>query len=294
MTLWWFNAATLAVSLTPGGAFHLFHPTLLPSSGVRPPALVHEVHDTSTSDRRWAVPTAAAAVASEETPPRGSRSTAATKERFLRNLERRRAGDDVSSSVLDVDLGLLSTTTASSAGGTRDSTATTVEDLGSWRGKWEICYAPHIETLGKVILMNFPSVEYNFVSGDGRMVSHSRYESKVFGSGWFNADGRVVLVPPSASDGAGEGRRDVVKVIFERFWWDRNAEERPTETPPGAAEGETDAGGVSALDWFVQAAGKAMFFDGLSVFPVLYLDDDFCIFKFEAAGTVVASSRVST
>lgn len=35
-----------------------------------------------------------------------------------------------------------------------------------------------------------------------------------------------------------------------------------------------------------------MFFDGLSVFPVLYLDDDFCVFKFEAAGTVVASSRV--
>lgn len=49
------------------------------------------------------------------------------------------------------------------------------------------------------------------MSDDGRMVSHSRYESKVFGSGWFNADGRVVVVPPSASDSDGDGR-DVVQV----------------------------------------------------------------------------------
>lgn len=35
-----------------------------------------------------------------------------------------------------------------------------------------------------------------------------------------------------------------------------------------------------------------MFFDGLSVFPVRYLDDDFCVFEFKAAGTVVASQRV--
>lgn len=46
------------------------------------------------------------------------------------------------------------------------------------------------------------------------------------------------------------------------------------------------------VDWSVQAAGKAMFFDGLSVFPVRYLDDDLCIFEFKAAGTVVASQRV--
>lgn len=50
-----------------------------------------------------------------------------------------------------------------------------------------------------MIWTEFPSVLYNFVSDDGRMVSHSRYESKVFGSGWFNADGRVVVL--SASDG---------------------------------------------------------------------------------------------
>lgn len=42
----------------------------------------------------------------------------------------------------------------------------------------------------------------------------------------------------------------------------------------------------------MQAAGKAMFFDGLSVFPIQYLDDDLCVFQFKAAGTVVAAQRV--
>lgn len=146
MIVWWLNIASLAISLAPGEAFHLFHPTMLPSSSsVRPPALIREVHDTS--DKRWSVPTAAAAATGEEVSPAGSRDTAATKKRFLRHLERRRAGDDVPSSVLDVDLGLLSATAPAGAG---DSTATTVEKLESWRGRWQICYAPHIETLGKV------------------------------------------------------------------------------------------------------------------------------------------------
>lgn len=91
-------------------------------------------------------------------------------------------------------------------------------------------------------------------------------------------------------------------MIFERFWWDRNGEERPTEAPPTAAGGEVEAslgggGAVSSrgadfIDRFVQVAGQSMFFDGLSVFPVRYLDDDLCVFEFKAAGTVVASQRI--
>lgn len=77
----------------------------------------------------------------------------------------------------------------------------------------------------------------------------------------------------------------VIQVIFERFWWDRSGEERPTGAPPGPL--------ATPVDGFVQAAGKAMFFDGLSVFPVHYLDDDFCVFEFKAAGTVVASQRIA-
>ena len=78
-------------------------------------------------------------------------------------------------------------------------------------------------------------------------------------------------------------------MIFERFWWDRAGEAQPTGSPPGATDDGAESGPV---DWFVQAAGKAMFFDGLSVFPVQYLDDDLCVFQFKAAGTVVAAQRV--
>lgn len=67
------------------------------------------------------------------------------------------------------------------------------------------------QTREQVILTEFPSVLYNFVSDDGRMVSHSRYESKVFGSGWFNADGRVVVLPASEG-GTNEASRQTVQV----------------------------------------------------------------------------------
>ena len=105
---------------------------------------------------------------------------------------------------------------------------------------------------------------------------------------------------PSALSFATAGRN--LQVIFERFWWDRNGEDRPTEAPPSTAGGEVEAslggGGVASssgssfVDQFVQVAGQSMFFDGLSVFPVRYLDDDLCVFEFKVAGTVVASQRL--
>lgn len=91
-------------------------------------------------------------------------------------------------------------------------------------------------------------------------------------------------------------------MIFERFWWDRNGEDRPTEAPPTPAGSEVESSlreggaassrGADGVDRFVQVAGQSMFFDGLSVFPVRYLDDDLCVFEFKAAGTVVASQRI--
>lgn len=58
----------------------------------------------------------------------------------------------------------------------------------------------------------------------------------------------------------------------------------------GDSDGHSKSGDF--VDRFVQAAGKAMFFEWLSVFPVFYLDDDLCVFEFKAAGTLVASQRV--
>ncbi|CBJ30486.1 conserved unknown protein [Ectocarpus siliculosus] len=257
----------LPISLNLGSAFLLpsVQQVVLPDTST---AIIRHQHDTgSRSMLSAAAPTAAG----------GSSSTATAKKSFLRNLERKRAGEEVASSALNADLHVLGSTPT-------QSSTTTVDNTRSWKGTWEICYAPHIQTLAKVILTEFPSVLYNFVSDDGRMVSHSRYESKVFGSGWFNADGRVVVLPASEG-GTNEAPRQTVQVIFERFWWDRSGEDRPTGEPPGSS--------ATPVDGFVQAAGKAMFFDGLSVFPVHYLDDDFCVFEFKAAGTVVASQRIA-
>lgn len=138
------------------------------------------------------------------------------KQRFFRNLERKRAGESVPSSALYGDLALLQTPRGEEV--RAHDVTTTVTATASWRGKWEICFAPHIETLSKLILTKFSTVEYIFDADDGRMVSHAGFESKVFGSGWFNADGRIVRVPsPASATTAGvkdEGRQgqEVVKV----------------------------------------------------------------------------------
>lgn len=66
------------------------------------------------------------------------------KKSFLENLERKRAGEDVASSVFSADLHVLR------SAATQPSTTTTVDNTGSWKGTWEICYAPHIQTLAKV------------------------------------------------------------------------------------------------------------------------------------------------
>lgn len=119
-------------------------------------------------------------------------STATAKESFLSNLERKRAGENMDSSALGADLAKLSSATAH--GVKSIGPGTTVGNLESWRGRWRICHAPHIETLASLLLTSFPIVEYDFQSTDGRLVSHARYESSVLGSGWFNADGRVEVV----------------------------------------------------------------------------------------------------
>ena len=157
-----------------------------------------------------------------------STSHGGAKESFLRNLERKRAGEDIPSSVLDADLARLGSlpehdlpTTAAAAAAT---TTTTVDNLESWRGRWRICHAPHIDTLGGLILTSFPHVEYNFQSSDGRMISHSRYESKLFGSGWLNADGRVVPLKQQKKEPRAGGvvgdvvRQKAEEVVQVRVW----------------------------------------------------------------------------
>ena len=67
----------------------------------------------------------------------------------------------------------------------------------------------------------------------------------------------------------------------------------PTALPESAeAVNGKRSGSGGVVDSLVQAVGGALFFEGLSNFPVRYLDDDLCVFEFKAAGTVVASQRI--
>lgn len=200
--------ALVVISVPAPGYVLVFPPN--PTQHHVPPGIVRNpvVHDTAeratTATKRQHTIVAAAAAAEGGGRGDSAAGSSTAKERFLSNLERKRAGEDVRSA-LSADLSLLS---RESAGRNQ---AIDPRKPPSWRGKWEICYAPHIETLGKVILTKFGSVQYNFVAEDGRMVSHAEYENAVFGSGWFNADGRVVPVP--AGDGmARDDQQDVVKV----------------------------------------------------------------------------------
>lgn len=124
----------LSTSFNLGGAFLLpsVHQVVLPKTS---PAIVRHQHDTDSgkSVLLAAAPTAAG----------GSSSTATAKKSFLQNLERKRAGEEVASSVLNADLQVLRSTPT-------QSSTTTVDNTRSWKGTWEICYAPHIQTLAKV------------------------------------------------------------------------------------------------------------------------------------------------
>jgi hypothetical protein len=60
------------------------------------------------------------------------------------------------------------------------------------KGKWDVVFAPHIKTLGKVLLADF-QVFYEFfdIKDDKKLgiISNVYYDSKLFGKGWLNTQG---------------------------------------------------------------------------------------------------------
>ena len=138
------------------------------------------------------------------------------------------------------------------------------------QGKWRVCYAPHIRILEKVTLTSY-DVYYEFPTPD-TMVSYVRYQSPLFRSGWLNTAGRV----ESVSD-------NVCRVVWEQIWWDWNEE---SEGPSKASETEKHV-----LPRLIQALGEKGFAEGVSRFPVLFLDSDLCVFQFQLIGTKICATR---
>jgi hypothetical protein len=137
-------------------------------------------------------------------------------------------------------------------------------------GTWQVIYAPHIRILEKFTFTTY-DVSYSF-RNDGTMVSYVRYASPLFQSGWLNTAGRVERVT------------DVVcRVVWDQIWLDWNSE---AQGPSGASE--TDA---HVLPGLIQSVGERGFVEGVSRFPVLYLDDDLCVFEFQITGTKICARR---
>ena len=65
------------------------------------------------------------------------------------------------------------------------------------KGKWDVVFAPHIKTLGKVLLSEF-SVFYKFldINDDKKLgiISNVYYDSRIFGKGWLNTQGKSTAV----------------------------------------------------------------------------------------------------
>lgn len=70
------------------------------------------------------------------------------------------------------------------------------------KGEWGVVYAPHIKTLGKILLSDF-SVFYTFYDINDTdkqgITSNVMYDSKVFGKGWLNTQGNPTFPYVSVS-----------------------------------------------------------------------------------------------
>jgi hypothetical protein len=141
-------------------------------------------------------------------------------------------------------------------------------------GTWSVVYAPHIYTLGQG---NFNPILYD-LKPDGTMFSHVHFNIPVIDkTGWLSVSGTY-----SSQD---ENR--VSRVDFDKTWikWnDDSSDDKPYPT--------LDAVPASLEKTIVQAVGSLLFVDGVSVFPVSYLDEDTIVFDFELLGTRICARKI--
>lgn len=130
------------------------------------------------------------------------------------------------------------------------------------RGVWKVAYAPHIEKVRP--LVRFDPILYDFVD-DGRLESHVRYESKIFGTGWLSTRG-----------------------IFETDDTTATIEWNDAWVDPGS---DTFSPDPSFLPNIVTPLARLGFVKAFSTFPVQYLDKDLCVFLFPLTKTRIVAFK---
>ena len=82
---------------------------------------------------------------------------------------------------------------------------------------------------------------------------------------------------------------DSVEVSFDRFWVDGPSTLRE-DIPP--SETWNNGGLNLGVDNVVSSLGKTAFFPQLAVFPILYIDPDFCVFSFPIMNSKIAVRKI--
>lgn len=142
-------------------------------------------------------------------------------------------------------------------------------------GTWSVVYAPHISTLGQG---NFNPILYD-LRPDGIMFSHVHFNIPLIDkTGWLSVSGTY-----SSQD---ENR--VSRVDFDKTWIKWNGDEDNDDKPYPTL----DAVPASLEKTIVQAIGRLLFVDGVSVFPVSYLDEDTIVFDFELLSTRICARKI--
>lgn len=155
------------------------------------------------------------------------------------------------------------------------------EKPGSWEGfgpvaegRWRVIYAPHMTTMANLAGGQF-QVEYD-LNEDGTMESHARYSFPIVGEGYLSVSGTYGSVDDTTC-----------RVDFNEAWV-KQLHKGTTDGPYASIDDVPE----SVAKTIIRRLGRAFFFDGVSVFPVSFLDDDLIVFDFELLGTRITARKI--
>jgi hypothetical protein len=148
-------------------------------------------------------------------------------------------------------------------------------------GTWSVVYAPHIYTLGRG---NFNPILYD-LRADGTMFSHVHFHIPLIDkTGWLSVSGTY----------GSQDENRVSRVDFDKTWikWNDDQSNNNGNESDDNPYPTLDAVPASLEKTIVQAVGRLLFIDGVSVFPVSYLDEDTIVFDFELLGTRICARKI--
>ena len=152
---------------------------------------------------------------------------------------------------------------------------------GKGDGCWEVFYAPHIERLSKPFGVKAKPLRYTMrgleIVSDVSLTTNRPFETQ----SWWCASGNFT------TDASADEDVDVVRLKFDDFWVSLGSE-IPTTSPNDSFGDEADV-----FDKIVKRLGTIGFIESLGNFPVLYFNEDVCVFRFPPLRSNIAARRIA-